>query len=191
MKLPTILLALAISIHSMDAQQKGKQLIDNWILNTFPESIIDSTTLYLLNGSFLLGDSIEFVLNRYKPNDYAVINFVNRSAIDKLLLEKPHSGIVLLVTIDKQSFKTIKSDLIRAKERFKVYNPVTTSNIDTSKNEPVLIINGKQVFFKNCFKEINDLKARQIKSINYISRPVSKKIYGTNAVNGLIIINKK
>ena len=175
----------------MDAQQKGKQLIDNWILNTFPESIIDSTTLYLLNGSFLLGDSIEFVLNRYKPNDYAVINFVNRSAIDKLLLEKPHSGIVLLVTIDKQSFKTIKSDLIRAKERFKVYNPVTTSNIDTSKNEPVLIINGKQVFFKNCFKEINDLKARQIKSINYISRPVSKKIYGTNAVNGLIIINKK
>jgi hypothetical protein len=191
MKLPTIILALAISIHSMDAQQQGRLYVDNWILNTFSGSMIDSTSLYVLNGLVIQEDSIELVLNRYKPKDFAVINYVSGPTIDKLMLEKPHSGIILLVTTDKQSFKSIKYDLERAKKRFKEYKIVTTSYIDTSKNEPVLIINGKAIFHTNCFKEINDLNARQIKSINYITQPVSEKIYGTNAVNGLIIINKK
>jgi hypothetical protein len=191
MKLLTIILAASINILPTYPQETGKRYIDTWILNTFPESVVDNKTVYILNGYVIASDSIDFVLNKYKPEDFAVINYIDQATTEKALIEKQPSGIILLVTIDQQSKKSIQIDFQKAKKRFSEIKLKTTADIDTGKKEPVLIINGKQIFHSDCFEEINRLRINQIKSINYIQKPVSQNIYGQNAINGLIVITRK
>ena len=183
----TILVLLIIQLKSIYGQVLNKTYVDNWIISTFTEAFIDSSSLYILNGIPFKPSEIDESLKKYKRDDLITINFIDKITIDTLNL-LPRKSIVLLITKGNQTKKSIKSDLNKAKHRFVNRNLDTTADIDTSLKEPVLVIDGKQIFHKDCYKKINSLKNSKILGINLIESPVSKNIYGSNGVNGLIII---
>jgi hypothetical protein len=184
----SILFFIFLGLSSVVGQILDKKYVDNWIINTFPNSIIDSSTIYIINGLPFDNKLVNKEFNKYKQNDLIVIDFIDRLLIDSLMLY-PRSSIVLIST--KQTRKTIKSDIAKAKQRFLKRDLKTSADIDTSLKEPVLIINGMQIFHSDCYTRINTIKISDIIGINLIERPVSKETYGSNAVNGLIMIKTK
>ena len=186
-----ILIIFVFGLSNSLGQSVDKNYVDNWILKTFPNSIVDRDVLYVLNGILIEDNELNTKLSKYKPEDLTTINFVDKSTIDKLTFGKPLNGIIIMISKGQQSRKSIKSDLEIVKGEFKQPEIKTTADIDSKNAEPVLIINGKHFFFQDCFNEINKLKSKDLYGINIINKPVSKEIYGANADNGLIIITKK
>ena len=172
-------------------QSIDKDYVDNWILKTFPNSRIDENVIYILNGVPIGNDTINAGLSKYKQGDLTTINFIDKPTIDSLIFCRPSNGIILMISKGQQTQKSIKSDLKVVKEKFIKSKIRTTADIDPKNEDPVLIIDGKQIFFRDCSNEINKLDSKELVGINIIDKPVSKDIYGTNAVNGLIIITKK
>jgi len=190
-KLISILILLGFIIFNSFGQRLDKDYIDNWILKTFPDSKIDNDVLYILNGLMIGNETLNIELSKYNRDGLTTINFIDKATIDSLTFCKPLNGIVILVSKGQQSWKSIKNDLKIAKGKFKESKVKTTSDIDSRKGDPVLIINGKQIFYQDCFSVINRLYTKDLIGINIINKPVSKDIYGSNAENGLIIITKK
>ncbi len=185
------MILLGFIIFNSFGQRLDKDYIDNWILKTFPDSKIDNDVLYILNGLMIGNETLNIELSKYNRDGLTTINFIDKATIDSLTFCKPLNGIVILVSKGQQSWKSIKNDLKIAKGKFKESKVKTTSDIDSRKGDPVLIINGKQIFYQDCFSVINRLYTKDLIGINIINKPVSKDIYGSNAENGLIIITKK
>jgi hypothetical protein len=192
MKKTLIIFVLLISqLKLICGQVLDKNYVDNWIISTFETlPLIDSSSMYILNGGPFKPSEIDESLKKYKREDLIYVNFIDKKTIDTLNFI-PRTSIVLLITEGKQTKKSIESDLKKAKRRFVKRDLYTTADIDTTLKEPVLLIDGNQIFHKDCYKKINSLKNSKILGINIIERPVSKIIYGSNGVNGLIIIKTK
>lgn len=95
-----------------------------------------------------------------------------------------------MITRGNQTQKSIRDDLKMAKAKVKQSKIRTTAGIDPGKGEPVLVIEGKQIFHQDCLREISKLDPKDVVGIHIIDKPVSKEIYGANAVNGLIVVTK-
>jgi hypothetical protein len=178
-------------LDSTYSQILNKEYVDSWILGTIPNSLIDSSTAYIINGLPFDSKSVNQELCKYNQDDIVTFNFLDKLQFDTLKMFKPPSSIILLTTKGNQTRQSIESDFAKAKRRFLKRDLITTADIDTSLKEPVLIINGNQIFHKDCYQRINSIKKSDITGINLIERPVSNEIYGSNGVNGLIIIKTK
>jgi hypothetical protein len=189
--LANILILITFGFFNSFAQNLDKNYVDNWVRETFPEAKIDTNVIYILNGIMIDSDTLDATLSRYNRNDLTTINFLDKILNDNVIVCGQIKGIVLMISKGQQSKKSIKNDLKTAKEKFKKSSLRTTSDINPKDGEPVLIINGKQIFFKDCYEEINNINTNDLIGINIIDKPVSKEIYGTNGVNGLIIITTK
>jgi hypothetical protein len=192
MKKTLIIFVLLISqLKLICGQVLDKNYVDNWIISTFETlPLIDSSSMYILNGVSFKPSEIDESLKKYKREDLIYVNFIDKKTIDTLNFI-PRTSIVLLITEGKQTKKSIESDLKKAKRRFVKRDLYTTADIDTTLKEPVLLIDGNQILHKDCYKKINSIKNSKILGINIIERPVSKIIYGSNGVNGLIIVKTK
>ena len=186
-----ILIISLLGLTSLYGQTLDKKYVDNWILSTFPELEIDSNVLYILNGIPIHPDSVDIEFGKFKQSDLIQITSIGKSQLDSLTFCRPYNSIVLLKTKGMQSKKSIRQNFTKAKNRYSKIDLKTTGDINIEKGEPVLIINGKQVFHTECYFEINKIKVFRIIGINYIDKPVSQNYYGANGMNGLIEIKTK
>jgi hypothetical protein len=184
-----LITVLTILCFSSNAQTLDREYIDNWIKNTFLNSVIDSSTLYVLNGIPIENNLLNKKLSKFDRTDLIVIDFIDKETIDSLRIFQPRKGIVILNTKGNQKTELIKKNLTLAKEKFSK-REIKLQDINTKFGEPVLVVNGVQVFHNECYEVINSIKEKEIIGINIIGRPVSEEIYGRNAINGLIIIFK-
>jgi len=184
-----ILIYWLLVLNSAVGQKLDKQYIDNWILNVFPKATIDESTLYIFNGIPLKNDTIEQILSKYKIDDLITINVLDKNFIDNSLTLKPVSGIIM-TTKGEMTENEIKKAYKKAKKRY-AKRRLIMNHIDVSLGEPVLIIDGVQIFHNECYERINKIDVSKIIGINYIDQPVSEMIYGSNGINGLIEIRTK
>jgi hypothetical protein len=184
-----LITVLTILCFSSNAQTLDREYIDNWIKNTFLNSVIDSSTLYVLNGIPIENNLLNKKLSKFDRTDLIVIDFIDKETIDSLRIFQPRKGIVILNTKGNQKTELIKKNLTLAKEKFSK-REIKLQDINTKFGEPVLVVNGVQIFHNECYEVINSIKEKEIIGINIIGRPVSEEIYGRNAINGLIIIFK-
>lgn len=182
---------LIIGLLSSFGQPLNKDYIDNWILRTYSNSSIDEKVIYLLNGIPFSSDTLNLALSKFEQTELTTIMYLDHEEVLKLNFCNPITGMILLITKGKQSKKSIANDLVRVRKIYKKPNLKTTSDIDIEKKEPVLIVDGKQVFFRDNYNTLHKLKANEIIGINYIEKPVSVGLYGANGKNGLIIITTK
>ncbi|MFD2162477.1 hypothetical protein ACFSJU_08730 [Paradesertivirga mongoliensis] len=182
----TLLTVLLIEVSS--AQTLTKSYVDTWISATFPGAQIDDEVVYVLNGHVIPIDSLFFHFSKYQTQDLTGINYIDRTTVGNVILCKPLTGVVILQTKGTQSKKLIKEYLGEAKKKYRQPPIITTADIDPKIGEPVLIVNGEQVFHKEAYNLIQNIKLNKIIGINIIDRPVAESIYGENATNGLIII---
>lgn len=99
--------------YCLPAQVLDKPYIDNWVNTTFPHSVIDSNTAYVLNGYSYHADNIQFALKKFGRDQLIVIDFLDRSAILKAFHnDRPYSGMILLLTEGNQS-KRIKRKILK------------------------------------------------------------------------------
>jgi hypothetical protein len=170
----------------------NKEYIDNWVLKTYPNSQIDTNVVYVLNGLPYSSDLLDSVLVKYQQTDLTTIIYLNKNEILNInVCDQPTAGMILLCTKGNQSKESITKELIRIKKLYTKPDKKITSKNNIEKMEPVLIIDGNQIHFSNNFETVNKLKTKEILGINYIQKPVSVELYGTNAKNGLIIITTK
>ena len=170
------------------AQILTRSYVDTWISATFPGSQIDDEVIYILNGHVIPIDSLSSQFSKYQTQDLTGINYLDKTSINNAILCKLSSGVVILQTKGTQSKKSIKEYLGKAKKKYRQPLIVTTADIDPNDGEPVLIINGNQIFHKEAYSLIHNVKLNKIIGINIIDRPVAESIYGENSTNGLIII---
>jgi hypothetical protein len=182
----TLLTVLLIKVSS--AQTLTKSYVDTWISATFPGAEIDDEVVYVLNGHLVAIDSLSSRLSKFQTQDLTCINYLDKTTISNAIFCKPLAGVVILQTKGTQSKKLIKKYLREAKKKYLQPLIVTTADIDPNDGEPVLIVNGKQIFHKEAYNLIHKIKLSKIIGINIIDRPVAESIYGENATNGLIII---
>jgi hypothetical protein len=180
-----------IGLTYLNGQTLDKKYVDNWILSTFPESSLENNVLYILNGIPYTNNSISYELSKYHQSDLIQISLIDKNRFDSLILRRQHTSFVLLTTKGMQTRKSIRQNLTKAKNKYSKPNIRTTGDIDIKKGEPVLIIDGKQIFYNDCYFEINKLKTSRVLGVNYIDRPVSLIYYGSNGINGLIEIKTK
>jgi hypothetical protein len=179
-----ILIIFYFALTSASGQLIEKDLIDRWILKTFLNSVIDSSTLYIVNGYPFASDSVNEELNKFKQDDLFGIDLLDHTTIETANFI-PRSSIVILA-IGTQSRESIKKEFKKVKHRF-----TTTSAKDTTSREPVLTINNHIFSKSDCYKTINSIGLHDIKVIYTIERSVSVETYGPNGENGLIVIIKK
>jgi hypothetical protein len=182
----TLLTILFIEVSS--AQNLTKSYVDTWISATFPGAQIDDEVVYILNGHVIPIDSLSFQFSKYQTQDLTGINYIDRTTISNSILCKPSTSVVILQTKGTQSRKLIKEYFGEAKKKYRQPSIITTADINPKRGEPVLIVNGNQIFHKEAYNLIHNIKLRKIIGINIIDRPVAESIYGENATNGLIII---
>lgn len=181
----TILLLL-MSLCSK-SQNLDKTNIDNWLIATFPQIQLDDRTLYFIDGFQIDGeDDFCKILSKYEMEDIATINYV-----DSIITRCNGMNNLVIITTGEQNVKTIEETIETCKRLFKKRNLKVKEKINPEDKEPVLIINGEQIYFKECYNAIHKIKTKDIRSINYIEKVVSGSLYGTNAVNGLIIIKTR
>ena len=176
---------LVISFCSLNGQNLSKEYVDNWLTSTFPDFQVDDRTLYVLNGILYAYDEIDSKLTKYSQNELIIINKADQATIDSSIIFHPKTKIVLLGTSRGIKKKNIRAEFENAKKLF--FKPES----DSIKNMPVLIINNKQVDPINYFDTINDIKLSKVLGVNIIDKPVSIDKYGSNGVNGLVIIKSK
>jgi uncharacterized protein (DUF1015 family) len=185
-----ILTFLILTNFSAFGQKLDKEYIDNWITITFINSVIDSSTFYIINGIPIENSKLNQELSKFDKDDLVAVDFIDKETIDSLRIFQPRSGIVVLTTKGNQKKELIKKNLSVAKEKFRKRD-IKLLDINSKLGEPVLLVNGKQIFHNKCYDIINSIKTKDIVGINVIERPVSGEMYGSNAINGLIIIRTK
>lgn len=191
MKRIIFIFLLSLMILSVKSQKLDKQNIDNWLITTFPKIQLDNQTLYIIDGFALnYNDDFSKIASSYEMTDIGTINYIDSTTLSKTSLCYKWNNIVV-ITIGEQDKNTIKQSINKCRKLFKKREIITTADININDNEPVLIIDGKQIYFKECYHTINSLEVENIKSINYIDKAVSVEMYGANAINGLIIIKTK
>jgi hypothetical protein len=183
--------SLSFGLLGSIGQTLNKEYIDNWVLKTYPNFQIDNKVVYVLNGLPYTSDTLDTVLVKYQQTDLTTIIYLDKNEIQNVNLCGPATGMILLCTKGKQSKESIAKDLKRVKELYKKPDLRTTGDIDIGKKEPVLVIDGNQIIFRDNYDTLQKLKTNEIIGINYIEKPVSEELYGTNAINGLIIITTK
>jgi uncharacterized protein (DUF1015 family) len=171
-------------------QKLDKEYIDIWITKTFTNSVIDNSTFYILNGIPIETNILNQELSKFKKEDLIVIDFIDKETIDSLRIFQPRSGIVVLITKGNQKKDLIKKNFSVAKNKFSK-REIKLLDINSELGEPVLVVDGEQIFHNECYEIINSIKPKEIVGINVIERPVSEEIYGRNAINGLITIRTK
>ncbi len=190
-KILSAMLISLIGVKFVFGQPLDKSYVDNWIQSAFPEFNSECDVLYILNGVPFTQNSVNNELGGFMRSDLIQINLIDENMLDSLIFCRRYSNIVLLTTVGMQTKKSIRENFNKAKIQYSKFNIGITGDINAEKGEPVLIINGKQVFYKDCYFQINKIRLSEIIGINYIGRPVSPAFYGANGVNGLIEIKTK
>ena len=182
-----ILIALLFFYGSLSSQELTKDYIDNWILKTFPSAEIDTTVLYVVNGYLFDYKNITRELSKYSKQELFGIDF-----FDKNMQKDPFHGQisnVVLINIGQERRKIIRRKLEKVVSTFALNEDCTVVRPNTE--IPVLMINDMIIPPSDCCDTITDLKARKIRGINIVNRPVSQEYYGDNGKNGLIMIKLK
>lgn len=180
-----ILITILISLTPTYGQELSKNYIDEFINKTFLPAELDSTILYVLNG-----ESFDQVEIKSKLTDYNISQLYGISFIDGKIasthFDGNRNGIILLV-VGKQKRKQV-NELF--KTTISKYSPIGTNHSDDNQEsgEPVLMINGEIVKRTDCYKSINEMRVKNVKTINIINQPVSQDHYGPNGKYGLIMI---
>lgn len=172
-------------------QTLDKEYIDNWVLNTFPNSQIGENALYILDGILLDNDSLDYKLSKFKRTDITSIDYLDKALTDSLTFCKPLEGVIIMISKGSQIKRSIRETYNKAKTKYSKVDLQTTADINPEKGEPVLIIDGVQIDHREYFERFNEIKLKQIIGIQYIERPVNPEIYGANSINGLIKITTK
>ncbi|KAA5539640.1 hypothetical protein [Adhaeribacter rhizoryzae] len=177
----------AIGFADLFGQTLSKNYVDKWIVETFSTTEIDSNALYILNGFPIDTDSIENKLSSYLQSDLILIDYLDKATTENMVFCTPARGIVLLTTKGNQNKKIIRKNFSKAVNQFSN----SYSNLGTSEELPVLIINGHQVKSSESTSVLKSLRKADVLGINIIGRPVSKQLYGENGKNGLVVISAK
>ncbi|WP_207431573.1 hypothetical protein [Sabulibacter ruber] len=177
----------AVGITDSFGQTLSKTYVDRWIAGTFPDSSIDSTGLYILNGHLVDADSIDKKLSSYSQSDLIQIDYFDKATAENLVICAPPRGITLLTTKGNQNKKTIRESFSKAKREF----TRSASNLSSPEELPVLIINGQLIKNSESGPVLKNLRKADVIGINIIRRPVSRQLYGENGKNGLVVISTK
>jgi len=108
MKRLTLTLLTVFLIKVSFAQTLTRNYVDTWISATFPGTQIDDKVVYILNGHTVSIDLLSSQFSKYNIQDLTTINYVDSIAVNKLILCKPITGVVILQTKGTQSKKIIK-----------------------------------------------------------------------------------
>jgi hypothetical protein len=96
-----------------------------------------------------------------------------------------------MISKGSQIKRSIRKIYKKARTKYLKVDLQTTADIIPERGEPVLIIDGVQIDYREYFERFNEIKLKQIIGIQYIDRPVNPDIYGANSINGLIKITTK
>jgi len=190
-KLLHILIFIILGTNLSFGQSLDKKYIDSWVLNTFPNSQIGKNALYILDGILLNNDSLDYKLSKFKRTDITSIDYLDKALTDSLTFCKPLEGVIIMISKGTQIKRSIRETYNKAKTKYYPIDLKTTADINSDKGEPVLIIDGTQIDFREFYERFNEIKLKQIIGIQYIEKPVNPKIYGANAINGLVKITTK
>lgn len=190
-KILHILTLLILWTNLSFGQSLDKKYIDSWVLNTFPNSQIGENALYILDGILLDNDSLDNKLSKFKRTDITSIDYLDKALTDSLIFCKPMEGVIIMISKGSQIKRSIRETYNKAKTKYSKIDLKTTADINPDKGEPVLIIDGVQIDYRENFERFNEIKRKKIIGIQYIDRPVNPEIYGANANNGLIKITTK
>jgi len=184
-KITYIIIIILIGFRPAFGQHLTKTYIDEFIIKTFAPAELDSTVLYVLNGVPFNHRDIELELAKFNVPQLYGIAFLNE-IFTSAHFDGNKKGIILLVA-GKQKRKQINELLKTARAK---YNPNDADHTETIPKigEPVLIINGELVKQTDCYNSVNELKSKNIETINVINEPVSQEYYGPNGKYGLIMI---
>ncbi|MCR5889060.1 hypothetical protein LRS06_15040 [Hymenobacter sp. J193] len=182
---------MVLSFKALYAQTLTRNYVDGWVLATFPGAQINDKIFYILNGRPIPIDSLNTQLLKHKIQDVTAIDYIDRVTVKNAILCNPSACIIVVQTKGNQSRKLIGAYYEEAKGRYRKPELIISSHINPKNGEPVLIINGKQIFHKDAFDALRIIKLKTIIGLNIIDRPVAESIYGENAVNGLIIVTTK
>jgi hypothetical protein len=195
-----ILITFLIIFRPAFGQELTKNLIDEFILRTFPTAEMDTSWLYIVNGYPFEYNEINAEVRKYDISLLYTINFLDhdfvaehfggrRIDIIEATFEVPRKGIVLL-QVGKQSRKSVRELLKEGISKFETDND-NISDVRPVNRVPVLVINETIIPYPDSFETISNLKVKKIKGINIIKQPVSQDYYGENGINGLIMIKLK
>ena len=191
MKNTILSIILIVGSLTVKAQSLSKEFIDNKLKGTFADVEIFSNSLYIIDGNGFRPDSVDFELNRISINDFVGIDYVSAKTLSKTTMYDRKTSFILILTKNKIKKRDMRKQLKLAKNKYVKRELITKANIDTTLREPVLVVNGEKIFHSKCYTIINSIRAKDIKTIFLIGHPVSTKIWGLNAVNGLIEIRTK
>lgn len=186
-----ILILLILWTNLSFGQSLDKKYIDSWVLNTFQNSQIGENTLYIFDGILLDNDSLDNKLSKFKRTDITSIDYLDKALTDSLTFCKPMECVIIMISKGSQTKRSIRETYNKAKTKYSKIYLKTNADINPNKGEPVLIIDGVQIDYRENFERFNEIKFKQIIGIQYIDRPVNPEIYGANANNGLIKITTK
>jgi hypothetical protein len=172
-------------------QSLDKKYIDSWVFNTFPNSQIGENALYILDGILLGSDSLDYKLSKFKRTDITSIDYLDKALTDSLTICNPLDGVIIMISKGSQIKRSIRKIYKKARTKYLKVDLQTTADIIPERGEPVLIIDGVQIDYREYFERFNEIKLKQIIGIQYIDRPVNPDIYGANSINGLIKITTK
>jgi len=182
-------LVLLFIFKSAAGQTLNKKYIDDWVIKCDTSIKLSKINLYSLRGRV------------YEPNDSIKLNtdlenisFSKLLSIDFYRTEDiiPTTGapgkiIVLIAIKGNQSTKQKRKFL---EEAITKYNPMQlpTNHIPSDSKEPVLLINGKEIFHSDCYRELLKMRKNYIYAVDIYMHQVPQEYYGQNAKNGLIQI---
>lgn len=191
MKHTIFIIILTVSFFTAKSQSLNKKFIDNILENTFNDVKIFENSLYMIDGMGFKSDKVDVSLNKFKENELVGIDYLSHKTISKAYIYDKETSFIAIITKNRINRKYKKNELKRAKEKYIKRELIITSDIDTTLREPVLIINGKQIYHYECYNVINTIRIKDIETIFSIRHPVLVKSFGLNAVNGLIEIKTK
>lgn len=166
------------SLMSVNGQEISRNEIDRHVKNIFPNAIIDTSTMYIVDGYPVLKSQIESYLSNY---DFEIIgfNYLDYESVSKTSIFDKRFNIVIIITEKSVTRK-------RTKKNFKICKRMFSD--DTLTKPYSLVIDDEMILHENCEFVISNLKRKNIKSVIIIDKPVSTRIFGQNGQNGLIEI---
>jgi len=185
---PSIFIFLFFIFQSAYSQTLSKKYVDDWITKCDKKIEIRDITLYVIDGKpFYSPDDktkIDSVLKEW-PNDRLLdIDFFK---IDSLGYEHPHAIFAIVESKGSQSARQKRKLLKKAISKYD-QSQLHFDHIPHDSKDPVLLINGREVFYADCYNKLLKLQRRDIYAISVCMHHVPEEYYGKNAKNGLIQI---
>jgi hypothetical protein len=185
-----------MSFHLANCQVLTRQYVENWVAKFNPKTKEKPITMYVIDGQYFSLDmpvkkdsvlrQLDSALHKLLYQDIA---YIYGFTTDEVLptTDNPGKVVALIATKNKERKKEKKHLL---KEAIAKYNKseIYYDHIGKDSKDPVLVIDDKLIYFKDCRKRLSGIRVKDIYAIELYSTPVPAEDYGENAKNGLIEI---